>query len=307
MRSNKLFSHLLLGLLAYSLIVFLWGAWVRISGSGDGCGEHWPFCQGQLIPDSYILKVWIENFHRISTKLYGFIVIALLISVYRQFPKKSPTRKWMTWVFGLTLVEGLIGAVIVLKGFVADDDSIGRAFLISIHLVNTFLLTSTIIFTWLSQKYKCDIFLMKFFKLSRSYILIGFILCIGATGALAALSTTLFPSVSLFSGLTHDFSKGSHFLLKIRILHPLLAIGFLFLAGYKTQSLIESSQNSIHKYWGRIFQVLLLVTFFIGAITLGLLSPLSLKLIHLFFAHLLWMSFVMFLSTRFIPESSLKK
>jgi len=48
------------GVLAYSILVILWGAYVRISFSGDGCGDHWPLCHGEVIPTAPSVKTLIE-------------------------------------------------------------------------------------------------------------------------------------------------------------------------------------------------------------------------------------------------------
>lgn len=295
MEKHKTFSHLILGLIGYSLIVFLWGAWVRISGSGDGCGEHWPLCHGVLFPDSSLVKLWIENFHRISTKAYGFFVMGLIFMAFRWFPKGHASRLWICWTFFFTLIEGLIGAIIVLKGFVADDESPQRAILIAIHLSNTFLLMAALCFTWWSAR--ADLYFWSarsVFQKGASFFLLA-LLSVGATGALAALSTTLFPSDSLIQSFVRDFSEDSHFLLQIRILHPVFAFGFL-VAGFVWGSQILNSESRPEVLnWTRVFLCFLVVTFFIGVLTLGLLSPTVLKLVHLLFAHGLWISLILVL------------
>jgi cytochrome c oxidase assembly protein subunit 15 len=302
---KKWLERLLLSLLAYSLLVFLWGAWVRISGSGDGCGEHWPFCHGELIPDSYAVKVWIENFHRISTKLYGLFVIGLCFLSFRWRPKGHPLRQWSMSILIFTLIEGLIGAVIVLKGFVADDQSVARAVLIALHLMNTFILVSTIIGAHLASQYGEKIktpgpTLMRLL----GPLSIG-ILAVGGTGALAALSTTLFPSQSLLQSFLDDFSVDSHFLLKIRISHPLLAIGLLLVGWRLTEKWVQSENNSLVRAWAWRFRASLVIAFSSGLLTLGLLSPTSMKLVHLLIAHFLWICFCyLFFQTRMQVNST---
>lgn len=286
---QKRMAQLLIGLLLYSFVVFLWGAWVRISGSGDGCGEHWPFCHGELIPDSYAVQVWIENFHRISTKLYGFFVIGLCVLAFRWYPKGHPTRSWVLAILAFTLIEGLIGAVIVLKGFVADDDSPERAGLIAIHLANTFLLVGTIIGSHVTSQWPSSVQSNVWRATQRGLrIVMAICVLVGATGALAALSTTLFPSTSLLQGFVSDFQADSHFLLKIRISHPILAISLLLLGWALSEKWKTQFQRQETLRWVSLFRMALIVGFLSGVLTLGLLSPTVMKLTHLLIAHLLW-------------------
>ena len=51
----------------YNVLVILWGALVRASGSGAGCGNHWPLCNGQVIPVSPGWHTVIEFTHRQMT------------------------------------------------------------------------------------------------------------------------------------------------------------------------------------------------------------------------------------------------
>ena len=294
MNNYRALANSLLALMAYSLLVFLWGAWVRISGSGDGCGEHWPFCYGVLIPESQELKLLIENFHRISTKLYGLFVLTLMGLLFWKIPKGHASRRLIVWVFLFTLVEGLIGAVIVLKGLVASDQSLWRAVMICVHLANTFLLMSSIAFCWYSLHFDKADFQWRKGLDSTLKTLASLLLAVGALGALAALSTTLFPSTSLIEGLAKDFSSSSHFLLRIRVFHPILGIG-LFVWSLWIKLSQESAFSRLTSRW---FKILFAANIYIGFFTLGLLSPTFLKLIHLLLAHLLWLCLVLLIADR---------
>lgn len=305
MKKSFTYSRLIQALIVYSILVFLWGAWVRISGSGDGCGEHWPFCYGQLIPDSTLLKLWIENFHRISTKLYGFFVIGLVIMAFRWAPKGHAARKGILWTLCFTLTEGLIGAVLVLKGFVANDDSPERAIFIALHLINTFLLMACLFYTWFVSRYNVSKLKIVFQKNIMLPIL-GVLLFVGGTGAIAALSTTLFPSTSLLSGISNDFQSGAHFLLRLRIVHPILAFCLVIL-GFVVAGKDSPSKSPLILVWRRRFLGALTAGFFVGLLTLGLLSPLWLKLTHLLTAHVLWLSFCGFYLVLGLPDTAVKQ
>ena len=62
--TKKWFGRLATANLFYCLFVILWGAFVRASGSGAGCGAHWPLCNGVLVPQSPALATIIELTHR---------------------------------------------------------------------------------------------------------------------------------------------------------------------------------------------------------------------------------------------------
>lgn len=295
MKSPKSFQLFCFALIGYTLAVILWGAWVRISGSGDGCGDHWPLCHGQLMPEITSWSTWIEKSHRLSTGLYGFLVLFLLYKAYKIFPSRHPVRFWAWATLIFTLIEALIGAKIVLFGLVAQDDSWARALIMALHLVNTFFLSASLVFTCFysispSLKKTSDTF-----NQGAPYVGIGF-LTLGATGAFAALASTLFPSESLLIGLQQDFAQDSHFLLRLRILHPILAIVLLIGSFYwarqvPTQWLKQDARLHTHQ---KAFLTLLTTGFLLGLLTLALLSPLWLKLTHLLWAHLIWISWLFF-------------
>ena len=88
--TKKNISNLLFAFWLYTIIVILWGAWVRISHSGNGCGDHWPLCGGEFIPTEATAKTWIEYSHRMMSGLYGLIVfygiaVNLLFSFHELF------------------------------------------------------------------------------------------------------------------------------------------------------------------------------------------------------------------------------
>jgi len=268
--TNIRFKKIFFWFWIYTLLVILWGAWVRISHSGNGCGDHWPVCQGEIIPDLTQKKTFVEYFHRLMSGAYGIIVIYLWWKL-RQIQKNNKlTHPFLI----LMITEALLGAALVKFNLVTTNDSFMRLIFMSLHQFNSFMLTGV---TYLLYKSFTPGFS---FKLSRLHIL--FIL-VPVTGAIAALSTTLFPTISLFQGILEDFNSTSHMFIKLRILHPLMAltimlgfINWLFQKG-ETRLALET-----------LFAV------FIGIITLVTLSPAYLKLSHLLIAHLLWARYLGF-------------
>ena len=212
---KPLWPRLLYTLWLYTLLVILWGAWVRISHSGDGCGDHWPLCGGNYIPDLTQKKTWIEYAHRLMSGVYGLLVIGIFLKI-----RKNPNRlvRSFSWLLlSLMVSEALLGAVLVKSQLVTLNDSISRLMTMSLHQLNSFLLTgTTFLLYWILKTNSTQL------KLASSKYLFIFAL-LPLTGAVAALSTTLFPSVSLWQGILQDFSETTHLFLKLRIVHPLMA------------------------------------------------------------------------------------
>ncbi|MCY4594035.1 MAG: COX15/CtaA family protein, partial [Bryobacterales bacterium] len=126
---------------AYLIAVILFGAWVRISHSGAGCGSNWPTCGGEVIPTAPSTATLIEFVHRVSSGFCGIFGLAILVWSWVRFGFGAVTRAAaLTLVF--IVFEGAIGAGLVLGELVADDDSVARAVVIALHLGNTLALTA---------------------------------------------------------------------------------------------------------------------------------------------------------------------
>jgi cytochrome c oxidase assembly protein subunit 15 len=285
-RERIYFHRFSWALLVYCLVIILWGAFVRISGSGDGCGDYWPLCHGQWIPSEALanqIQTWIELFHRLKSGLFGVIVLISLLWAFR-FRSKAP-RLWKASfaVFVLTTIEALIGAGLVLFGWVGEDDSLARMIAMSLHLGNTLFLVAALT----AQVYFSARTDFQFRRLRKeAWILGGLLIATAITGAWAALSSTLYPSESLLGGLLSDFSSDSPWILRLRILHPVLAIvGIpLFLKYFASlPSKGKEASFCFIAYWLHLG---------FGFLTLLLLAPVWMKLSHLFLANAFWISFI---------------
>ena len=289
------------GVLAYNIAVVVWGAYVRASKAGAGCGEHWPDCNGQVIPLAGSAKTLIEFTHRATSGLAGIAVLVLLILAFRVFPKKHSVRTASVISFVFIIVEGLIGAVLVKKGLVADNDSIARAVVISIHLVNTLLLLAVLAITaWWATNQKTigiPIFWRQNVKTSTTlFLCILAVLALSATGAVTALGNTLFPVNSLAEGVARDLSP-THILQSLIWIHPVSAviIGLLLtfivvLLGYGQKSPVALKLANL-----QIGFVVVQIT--LGGLNLLLHAPVWMQLLHLFMADLVWVNLILFAVT----------
>ncbi|HVZ33836.1 MAG TPA: COX15/CtaA family protein, partial [Polyangiaceae bacterium] len=207
-------------LLAYLLFVIVFGAWVRITGSGAGCGAHWPSCRGELVPRTPSQATLIEYTHRLTSGLLGLLALALPLWARRVLPAGHPARRasWAALLF--VGVEAAIGAALVKNGLVAQDDSVARAVVVALHLVNTLLLTGSTalaaLWAWPTQESPGSARVTRRVGLA-GVALVGLCL-VAASGAVTALGDTLFPVAS-----SAAVAASRHFLVQLRILHPLIA------------------------------------------------------------------------------------
>lgn len=284
------------GLVIYVLIVILWGAWVRISHSGDGCGDSWPLCHGVVIPDQAPPKTWIEFTHRIMSGVFGLYVAGLTVAAFRLFPKEHPVRTWALASLFFTITEALLGAKLVLFGLVGQNDSAFRAFAMSLHFANSVLLVISVTLQALfatrakwTRRSADDVILSPRMRKRLPVVAGAVFLILGMTGAIAALSTTLFPSMSLMEGLRADFDQTSHFLLRLRTVHPTMGVfagvGLVLLFYFASELAPANEIQFRRRSW--IVIGVMATTVILGSITLLWLSPVLLKLVHLLLAHLL--------------------
>ncbi|HEX5689765.1 MAG TPA: COX15/CtaA family protein, partial [Roseiflexaceae bacterium] len=222
---NRRFATFAWAVLGYNLLVILWGAYVRATGSGAGCGAHWPLCNGEIIPRSPGSEMLVELTHRATSGIALLLVVGLLIWALRSYERGHLVRRGAKLAMLFMISEALVGAGLVLFKLVADNDSIYRAVAIVIHLLNTFLLLASLVLTawWASGGAPLRWRGQGAVGIALVLGLLG-VLFVGAAGAITALGDTLFPASSLAEGLQQDFSPTAHFLLQLRVIHPIAAI-----------------------------------------------------------------------------------
>lgn len=294
----KRFTQFAWFVLGWNLLVILWGAFVRATGSGAGCGSHWPLCNGQVLPLEPRLETIIEFTHRITSGLALLFVLILVVWAYRAYPKGSIVRLGATLSILFEITEALVGALLVLFEWVAGNVSMGRVVSISVHLVNTFLLIACLAVTaWGASGGRRLRFRGRGLLLWALGVGAVAILILGVTGAITALGDTLFPVQSLAEGIKQDFSPTAHFLVQLRVWHPVVAIvtGFylaftsLLIAGFQPRSVIKQAVKALLIIFG--------LQFLAGITNLILLAPVWMQLIHLFIADMAWIAFIIFSAT----------
>lgn len=289
--------------LAYNVLVIVWGVFLRASKSGDGCGQHWLTCHGEVIPSAPELKTIIEFSHRVTTGPAFLFVLILVILAFRRFPKGHVVRKTAVISFVFIVTEVLVGAGLVLTGNTAEAITAARPFWAIGHLINTFVLLAFLTLTaWFAGGPERR----KFEAGTKAIVLIAIaivgILFVGSSGSVAALSNMLFPSESIAEGISKDFSAASNILLRLRLSHPILSIltgvYIIFLAGWLKSQVDDANVTR----WSNILSVIVLVQLAFGAATLFTLGPIVMQLGHLLLADLLWISFVLLAANYFWRE-----
>jgi heme a synthase len=281
--------------LLYNLPVILWGAFVRATGSGAGCGSHWPLCNGEVLPRAPETATLIELTHRITSGLTLPLVLVLLWGAFRVFPRRHPAR----WAAGaavfLTLLEGAVGAGLVKFGLVADNESMARAWTMVAHLVVTFLLLAALALADYWAHGGAPISWGDAAPRTRRQLLAGFwgLMLVGASGAIAALGDTLYPAESLAHGLAQDLSPTSHLFVRLRVLHPFLAVGVgLYLLYLARGPQTAGGRRSAPAGAALAVTWLVIAQLVVGTVNVTLLAPVALQLVHLLLADLLWIAFI---------------
>lgn len=311
---RRRFTRFAWGVLAYNVLVVLWGAVVRASLSGDGCGSHWPLCNGEVIPSEPVTKTLIEFSHRITSGVALLLVILLVWFARRVFDKWHTARRAASIALFFTITEAVIGAGLVIFGLVANDDSVARAILLSTHLVNTFILLAALALTawWASEEtHRARLRTKQIAMESGQWVFIfalGGMLLLGVSGAIAALGDTLFPAASLAQAWSDDANGAAHMLVRLRVLHPLIAVlvaaNLLWAVWLVLQSLRDAGSTSPEgagrlRFLAWAVVALVFVQMLAGGINVLLLAPAWMQVIHLLLADALWIAFVLLTAARF--------
>jgi cytochrome c oxidase assembly protein subunit 15 len=274
------------GVLAYNVAVIVWGSAVRATGSGAGCGDHWPLCNGTLVQHHPAVATMIEFAHRATSGVDLLCVLALIVWTFAATPRRHLARACAVAVLILTLNEALLGALLVLLGHTAGDTSPSRAVYLGLHLTNTLLLLAALALT--------AHFLSRGTASLRGSVI----------GSLAALGDTLYPAHSLAAALEQDFSSGSSWLLRIRWMHPAISlIAGLFIVWLVVRTWRRPGPTSARPLALAVI-LLLVLQYLLGVADLAFLTPTGLQMAHLLGADLLWIALVILSARVCLPSKA---
>lgn len=286
-------AHFAWFIVAYNVAVIVWGAYVRTTGSGAGCGNHWPLCNGEFLPTTPQTQTVIEFTHRVTSGLSLVFVAILLIWCWRRTRKGDWPRYSAVAAAVLLFNEALLGALLVLFDHVGGlDRSATHALFLCLHFGNTLLLLAALALTagWLFNRDRRFGVVLKPYQTIATVIGLFSVLVIGMTGSLASLGDTLFPADSLRHAVVEDFSSSSHILLRLRVLHPIAAvIGSIYLL-WLVQTFWRKRERSP---WIVLLSVALTAQITLGAMNVMLLAPVWLQMTHLLVAEIFWILLVL--------------
>lgn len=300
MTSNR-FANYTWGVLGLNILVILWGAFVRATGSGAGCGAHWPTCDGQVMPRPETTEMLVEFTHRLTSGVALLAVVGMLIWAWRAWPAGHRVRKGAMASMILIIVEALVGAGLVIFEWVAHDTSLARPFVVAIHLINTFLLLAAITFTgwWASGGPPVRWRGQGRLGWALGATSVG-LLVLGASGAVTALGDTLV----LAAGLRPEDSPLVAQLVELRIYHPLIAFatgGLVWLVFRLAQS---RNPSPLLNRTGLFLLATFVVQLLLGGMNVVLKAPVWLQLVHLLLADTIWILFVLLAAQALaVPEA----
>ncbi|HYO65355.1 MAG TPA: COX15/CtaA family protein [Archangium sp.] len=291
--SSRGFRVLSWSTLVYTLAVVLWGAFVRATGSGAGCGDHWPVCNGEVVPRAPTVQTLIEYTHRLTSGLVMILAVVLCVWGVRAHAKGHPVRKAAVFSLVFMVTEAALGAGLVLFKMVAGNESLARAWWMAAHLLNTFVLVGAMTLTcwWAGGRERLTWRQQGLPGWLGGGSLVG-LLVLGVSGAIAALGDTLFPASSLADGFRQDLSPTAHVLLRLRVLHPVLAVVVGALVVFSASTVARLRPSPEVKRAAAQLGVLYGLQLVAGLVNLGLLAPVWMQLVHLLLADLVWIVLV---------------
>ena len=267
--------------LGITVLVILWGAVVRATGSGAGCGSHWPFCNGVVVPLAPATATIIEFTHRLTSGAAMILAVVLALWARRVFPAGHRARTWALWALIFMLIEAAIGAGIVLLGLVEGNASALRAGYIAVHLTNTMFLMAAMtgaIRAGTTGATGTTGTARTARTAGVRALTMVLMIVVAAAGAVVALGDTLFPHASLAEGIAADLDPTSHFLIRLRLWHPILAVVTAILAVFSFRSTLVTT--------------LVLAQVGLGVMNVLMLAPLPLQMAHLLGSSVLWIAMV---------------
>jgi heme a synthase len=286
----------------YNVLVILWGAVVRATGSGAGCGNHWPLCNGEVVPISPRVDTVIEFTHRMMTGGSIFVVLGLLMWTFRGTVKGQAARVFAVASTVLLANEAFLGALLVKLGYVTGNRSMGRVMVLSIHLTNTLLLLAALTLTARMLATRQTFSELAASSAKKAWAVAGLVatLIVGVSGSLAALGDTLFPASSLRAAFAQDVAVGSPWLLRLRGVHPVSAV----VAGIFVLWLTGQARRAGAGCLGGWVLGLLGFQFALGLADVLLLAPVWMQILHLLGADLYWVALVILASAVIWPNET---
>lgn len=305
MNARQRYERYIWLVLLYTIVVILWGAVVRATGSGAGCGDHWPLCNGEVIPRAPEVETLIELSHRITSGFLLFMVAWMTYRAFVLFPKGDIVRKGAVATLVFVIIEALIGAMLVLFELVAHNASLTRAVSMAAHLINTLLLLAAMTLTGLWVRgVAAPVLRNQRTLIVWTVIGVLMMMLLGASGGIAALGDTLFPDTSFVDGLYKDLDPTANLLLRLRVAHPAIAVGTGFVMVIIAQLFRNAFPSAQVSRTANVLIAAYVAQLVLGTINVVLLAPIPIQILHLFLADVIWIAFVILVGLGFAKQSA---
>jgi heme A synthase len=286
----------------YTLLAIIWGYVLRISKSGDGCGTDWPLCHGAAIPAAPTFPTLVEYTHRLSSGLVLILVAVLAVWAFRAWPRRHPVRFAAGMALCFTITESLFGALLVVFGLVADDASLARVIVRPFHVTNTLLLVAAVVLIpwWATRTPPTRLVVTRDLRV----LLAGAaaVAVLAWTGSWTGLANSAFPAASLHHGLT-QYLDPEHFLIYLRLAHPVLAIPAVVLltwCGLRLRARLDGSDAAL----ALGIAATAVVQLILGPVAIVLREALWPRLLHLVVVDATWILIVLLGSTLMAAASA---
>jgi heme A synthase len=290
------YARFVWSVLGVNLFVILWGAFVRATGSGAGCGSHWPLCNGEVVPRSPAVETLIELGHRLTSGVALLLVAALIVGAWRRFPPGHAVRRAAAWSGFFILTEALIGAGLVLLELVAENASLARGYWVAGHLVNTFLLVAALALTaWFASGGRARR-PTSASSLAIYAAAVSGVILLGISGAVTALGDTLFPAATLAEAKALTFSESAHVFVRLRIWHPTIAVAVGVVLAIAAQRARVELGTASERLLAHALVSLYAIQLAIGVANVWLLAPIPLQMLHLLLSHLIWIALLLMIA-----------
>ena len=183
--------------------------------------------------------------------------------------------------------------------------SIARAWWVSGHLVNTFLLVAALTLTAWGATHGARPRLSGAGSLGAMLAAaLAAVLVVGVSGAITALGDTLFPAATLAEGEAQTFSDTAHVFVRLRVWHPLLALAAGVLVMAAAQRATRVRRAPAVSSAANLVLGLLVLQIGVGVANVSFLAPVPLQLVHLLLADLLWIALLVLAATALAVPSS---
>ena len=285
--------------LVFTVGVIVSGDVVQATESGAGCGENWPRCDGSLIPSIGDANTAVEFTHRMATTVLSLGFVVLLVGAWKLYGRAH--RVWTATLVasGFLVFEILLGAALVLFGWVDDDASWGRVIADGLHVINTFLLVGALaLVAWFASGGSA----LRVDASRRPATLLiaaaATMLLITITGTINSLADTL----ALSGEVDIDDTPIAAILVSVRGIHPALAIA----GGIGIFYLMVQLSDAAAGRGARLLigvQAVIALQFLVGVLNIALLTPLETQIIHLVLADTIWVLIVL-LAARILSADS---